>query len=121
VQKRQALNCCINSPSHRKWNFLMATILIVDTNPSDRRYITCSVIMVMLPEANDGVEALEPGAEGTPDPVMDILMPHGRIYSARARRRALWQPHRLFSRPIMNQKYAGWHKPVEFGFILSSL
>ncbi|HKG55163.1 MAG TPA: response regulator, partial [Anaerolineales bacterium] len=56
----------------------MATILIVDTNPSDRRsYITLlGNFGHRLLEAGDGVEALELARNQLPDLVItDILMP----------------------------------------------
>src|SRR6266511_700357 len=59
-------------------DFLMATILIFDTNPSDRRsYITLlGNFGHRLLQANDGVEALELARTELPDLIItDILMP----------------------------------------------
>ena len=62
----------------------MATILIVDTNPTDRRsYITLlGNFGHRLLEADDGVQALELARAELPDLIItDILMPqYGWIY-----------------------------------------
>ena len=57
----------------------MATILIVDTNPADRRwYITLlGNYGHRLLEASDGMEALEVAQAELPELIItDILMPH---------------------------------------------
>ena len=57
----------------------MATILLVDTNPSDRRlYITfLGNFGHRLLEADDGVQALELARQELPDLIItEILMPH---------------------------------------------
>src|SRR5512134_492982 len=57
----------------------MATILIVDTNPADRRAYTTLLgnFGHRLLEASDGAQALEVARSELPDLVIsDILMPH---------------------------------------------
>ncbi len=57
----------------------MATILIVDTNPSDRRAYTTLLgnFGHRLLEASDGIQALEVARAELPDLIItDILMPH---------------------------------------------
>jgi diguanylate cyclase (GGDEF)-like protein len=57
----------------------MATVLVVDANPSNRRWYTTLLgnFGYRLLEANDGVQALEMARTELPDLIItDILMPH---------------------------------------------
>ena len=74
---------------------VMATILIVDTNPTDRRlYITLlGNFGHRFLEANDGAQALELARAELPDLIItDILMPHMDGFSL---------VHRLRSEPLL--------------------